>query len=67
VGELMKICQEFGYTDEALRQFVKDEQVWERNERHSWLQAEKEKLKLEASRLEAEKEKFELEANKLEA
>ncbi|XP_060592414.1 uncharacterized protein LOC132747116 [Ruditapes philippinarum] len=67
VNELMKVGQELGYTDEALRNFVKEEQAREREERHSRLEAEKEpekdRLELEA-RLAKEKLDYEFQISK---
>ncbi|XP_060594061.1 uncharacterized protein LOC132748456 [Ruditapes philippinarum] len=61
VNELMKVGQELGYTDEALRNFVKEEQAREREERHT----EKDRLELEArlakEKLSNEKEKLDYE------
>ncbi|XP_060580696.1 uncharacterized protein LOC132737428 [Ruditapes philippinarum] len=60
VNELMKVGQELGYTDEALRNFVKEEQAREREERHK---AEKDRLELEA-RLAKEKLDYEVQISK---
>ncbi|XP_053393296.1 calponin homology domain-containing protein DDB_G0272472-like isoform X1 [Mercenaria mercenaria] len=78
VVELTKVGKELGYEGEELRNFVKEEQARERDERHSRLEAEKDRLELEArlqkekieyerqSSLEAEKERLEAERVRLE-
>ncbi|XP_053385664.1 uncharacterized protein LOC128550494 [Mercenaria mercenaria] len=67
VVELTKVGKELGYEGEELRNFVKEEQARERDERHSRLEAEKDRLELEA-RLQKEKIEYErkLELDKLE-
>ena len=54
VVELTKTGQTLGYEGEELRNFVKEEQVRERDERHSRLEAEKDRSEAEKVRLELE-------------
>ncbi len=50
VVDLTKVGEKLGYSGDELRQFVKEEQAREREERHDRLEREKERLELEAKR-----------------
>ena len=52
IVELTKVGEKLGYKDEELRDFIKAEQARERDERHSRLEEEKERIKLERERAE---------------